>query len=126
MEFKDVLKKLRKNKGISQVELATKLGFSKSLIGLYETGERKPSFEALEAIADFFNISIDYLMGKEDKSSYYLDPEAAEIAQEMYDRPELKTLFSTTRNVKKEDIQFIQEMVDRIAKDKNGPDDDPA
>ncbi len=117
MEFKDNLKELRKKKGLSQVELAEKLGFSKSLIGLYETGDRKPSFEALEAIADFFNISTDYLMGKDDKSVYYLDPEAAEMAQQIYDNPELRILFDASRKVSKEDLQFVVDMVKRLKKE---------
>ena len=117
MEFKDNLKELGKKKGLSQVELAEKLGFSKSLIGLYETGDRKPSFEALEAIADFFNISTDYLMGKDDKSVYYLDPEAAEMAQQIYDNPELRILFDASRKVSKEDLQFVVDMVKRLKKE---------
>ena len=117
MKFKDNLKELRKKKGLSQVELAEKLGFSKSLIGLYETGDRKPSFEALEAIADFFNISTDYLMGKDDKSVYYLDPEAAEMAQQIYDNPELRILFDASRKVSKEDLQFVVDMVKRLKKE---------
>ena len=117
MEFKDNLRELRKKRGLSQVELAEKLGFSKSLIGLYETGDRKPSFEALEAIADFFNISTDYLMGKDDKSVYYLDPEAAEMAQEIYDNPELRILFDASRKVSKEDLQFVVDMMKRLKKE---------
>ena len=113
-EFKDNLRELRRRKGLSQVELAEKMGFSKSLIGLYETGDRRPSFEALEAIADFFNISIDYLMGKDSKSIYYLDPEAAELAQEIYNNPELRVLFDATRNVSKEDLQLVVDMTKRL------------
>ena len=116
MEFKDNLKILRNKKGLSQVALAEQLGFSKSLIGLYETGDRMPSFEALEVIADYFNVSIDYLMGKDNKSVYYLYPDAAELAQEVYDRPELKVLFDATRNVSKEDIEFVIGMIERMKK----------
>ena len=117
MEFKDALKQLRTKRGLSQVELAEKLGFSAGLIGMYESGKRKPSFEALEAIADFFNISIDYLMGKDDKSVYYLDPEAAEIAQEVQARPELKILFDASRKVSADDLNFVIGMIDRMKND---------
>lgn len=117
MEFKDALKQLRTKRGLSQVELAEKLGFSAGLIGMYESGKRKPSFEALEAIADFFNISIDYLMGKDDKSVYYLDPEAAEIAHEVQARPELKILFDASRKVSADDLNFVIGMIDRMKKD---------
>ena len=65
-EFKDMLVFLRKREGLSQFELGEKLGLTKSTISMYENGRRKPSFEALEAIADFFNVSINFLMGKND------------------------------------------------------------
>lgn len=80
MEFKDVLKQLRQGRGYSQMKLAEILGVSTGLIGMYEIGKRKPSYEQLEAIADLFNVSTDYLIGKENRSTYYLDPAAAEIA----------------------------------------------
>lgn len=115
MEFKDNLKILRKRKGLSQMELADKLGFSKSLIGLYETGDRKPSFESLEAIADFFNVTIDYLIGKESGSIYYLDPEAAEMAQELYERPEMRVLFDASRKATKEDIEQVADILKKLS-----------
>lgn len=83
MEFKDILKSLRQSRGYSQVRLAEMLNVSSGLIGMYETGKRKPSFEQIEAIADFFNVSTDYLIGKETRSMYYLDPAAAEIARNL-------------------------------------------
>lgn len=117
MEFKDVLKELRKSKNLSQVELAYALGFSAGLIGMYESGRRKPSYEALECIADFFNVSIDYLMGKDTKSIYYLDPEAAQMAQEIYENPDLRILMDASRKVSKDDIQLVIDMVNRLKGD---------
>ena len=116
MEFKDVFRELRKARGYSQVVIAEKLNLSKSLIGAYETGDRVPSFKTLEDIADFFNVDIDYLIGRDVKSSYYLDPEAATIAQELYERPDLKVLFKATRNVSPEDIAVVKSMVDALAR----------
>jgi len=75
MTFHETLKSLRKSKNISQVQLADKLKVSPGLIGMYETGSRKPSYEMLEALADFFNVDIGYLTGREDKSTYILRPE---------------------------------------------------
>ena len=62
--FSETLKKLRKEKGLTQVELAKLLKISKSSISMYENGNREPDFETEELIADFFNVSIDTLRGK--------------------------------------------------------------
>lgn len=67
--FNDVLKKLRKSENLTQRQLAEKLGFSFSSIGMYESGKREPSFEVLEAIADYFNVNIDYLLDRENKNN---------------------------------------------------------
>lgn len=48
MEFREVLKTLRSQRGLSQAGLAEELSLSKSIIGAYETGDKKPSFETLE------------------------------------------------------------------------------
>lgn len=65
MEFKEVLKSLRKEKSISQDELASLLKISRSTVAMYEQGRREPDFETLEKIADFFNVDMAYLLGKQ-------------------------------------------------------------
>ena len=58
------LKKLRKKKGISQLRLATDLNTTQNTISRYETGEREPGIDELIKIADYFNVSVDYLIGR--------------------------------------------------------------
>ena len=116
MAFNERLRELRTKKDMSQSQLATALGISKSSISMYELGERQPDFETLEIIADFFNVDMNYLLGDESKSTYYLDPEVAEMAQELYARPEMRVLFDATRNVSPDDIQFVIDMLDRMKK----------
>ena len=58
------LKEIRKAKGISQVKLAMELNTNQNTISRYETGAREPGINELIKIADFFNISIDYLLGR--------------------------------------------------------------
>lgn len=60
------LKELRKAKGISQLKLATDLSTSQNTISRYETGEREPGIMELIKIADYFHVSIDYLVGRTD------------------------------------------------------------
>lgn len=67
--FSRVFKELRLEMGLTQQELANKLGVSRSAVGMYEKGEREPDFETLETIADFFNVDMDYLLGRSNYST---------------------------------------------------------
>ena len=64
-KFKENLKLLRQEKNLGQVELAKALNVSKGVISLWENGLREPSMTSLIAIAQFFKVSIDYLVGLE-------------------------------------------------------------
>ena len=111
MDFKERLKELRTTRGYSQVSLADALGVSKSIIGAYETGDRMPSREALEALADFFNVDIDYLLGKQDISLYFLRPEVAYKAQEIYEDPDTRILLDAKRDLSPEDLDVVLNMI---------------
>ena len=63
MEFKDRLTILRKDLKLTQEELATKLGFSRTAISAWEIGRNQPPYEDVKKIANFFNVSVDYLLG---------------------------------------------------------------
>ncbi len=69
MKFPEILKYLRTTHNLNQVEFSKVIGVSRSTIGMYETGKREPDFETLEVIADYFNVSMDYLLGKTDNNS---------------------------------------------------------
>ena len=64
-KFKDNLKELRIEKGIGQVKLAQELGVSKGVISLWENGLREPTMTSLILIADYFGVTIDFLVGRE-------------------------------------------------------------
>ncbi len=68
--FASTLIYLRKRDGLSQQDLAGRIDISRSQIGMYETGQRMPSREVLEAIADTFNVSVDFLIGRVDTGEY--------------------------------------------------------
>lgn len=58
------IKELRKAKGISQLKLAMDLNTSQNTISRYETGEREPGIAELIKLADYFHVSVDYLIGR--------------------------------------------------------------
>ncbi len=60
------LKQLRKQKNISQLKLAMDLGLNQNSISRYENGEREADYATLIAFADYFNVSIDYLLCRTD------------------------------------------------------------
>ena len=127
-EFKDRLKILRTNEGLSQRGLAEKLNMSKSSISMYEGGQRKPDFEALETIADFFNVDIDYLTGRKDTTHKYVEvlPDGQpteyydnEIVQAVTDRlrtnPEYGVLFKASANLKPEDVELVTKFIEKMS-----------
>ena len=69
-KFQNILKSLRTARSLTQDELSKQLKISSSTIGMYEKGAREPDFETLELIADFFNVDIDYLLGRTAKTTY--------------------------------------------------------
>lgn len=71
-EFKDRIKELRLKKNFSQQRLADILDVNKQTISQYERGIRFPTKENLEALCDAFNVSSDYLLGRDDVSSVLL------------------------------------------------------
>ncbi|MBQ5969841.1 MAG: helix-turn-helix transcriptional regulator [Clostridia bacterium] len=60
------LKELRKNRHISQLKLAMDLNMTQNTISRYETGEREPGIKELIRFADYFHVSVDYLIGRSD------------------------------------------------------------
>lgn len=68
-KFSDMLRLLRRQHNITQDKLAEDLELSKSAISMYENGKRLPSFEVLEAFADYFNVSLSVLNGEPENSA---------------------------------------------------------
>lgn len=65
MEFR--LRELRKKRHVSQLKLAIDLNMSQNTVSRYENMERQADYETLVAIADYFDVSLDYLLGRSDK-----------------------------------------------------------
>lgn len=61
---------LREEKGLTQAKLAEELGMSVRAIAFWESGERKPPIDKLEWLADFYDVTTDYLLGRSDIKKY--------------------------------------------------------
>lgn len=76
MKFKDILYKLRKEKKISQQDIGNLVGISSQAVSKWELGDSEPDSEALIKIANYFGVSVDYLLGN---VSYKNNEELKEI-----------------------------------------------
>lgn len=63
------LRELRKSKGLTQVEMANHIGVARTTYAMYEQGKREPDYETLQKIANFHKTTVDYLLGRTDKSA---------------------------------------------------------
>lgn len=120
MAFSNNLRYLRKKYDMSQEDLANKLGYkSFTTIQKWESGVSEPSVSMVKKIAELFGVTMDQITNddlSDTENHYYLDPDAAEIAQEVHKRPELKILFDASRKVSADDLELVINMIDRLKK----------
>ena len=129
--FPERLRELRAQRGFSQQDLADRTDQTKQAISQYERGVRRPDMDMLLALCDIFNVSLDYLTGKEDVTprlvdnnglrvleTYHIDEETMKVAQTIYDDPNLHALFDAARGNKDDNLRLAAEMLKRM-KDTN-------
>lgn len=116
------LKELRKSQSMTQDDLAKILNVNRSVVSKYESGAVPLTSDAIIVLTDYFEISSDYLLGRNEKSSLPYDEEAVELMREMYERDELKVLFKAGKNAKREDVEFVNEMLKRFKREQEGED----
>ena len=96
------IKQLRKKKGISQSELAELIGVKNNTVSTWERGTRKPDFEALNLLSNYFEVSFEYILGSSDKEEARVKPTQDELdelalsalADELYDHVKKYSMLS--------------------------------
>lgn len=121
--FRVRLRELREEKGLNQEDMAKELSrfagetISRSRLASYEQGRRQPDLEFLELIADYFNIELDYLLGRQDhKRGYYYNIKSKEVAEEAYKKHQI--LFNASRDVSPEDLKLALELITKAKENK--------
>lgn len=104
--------------GKTQLEIAKSIGVSPQTFNTWCKGIAIPRMGKVQALADYFHINKSDLIEEktEPETSYYFNEDANEAAQFLYENPEYKVLFDASRKVKKEDIDFVAEMIERMSK----------
>ena len=114
MDFSVNLKLLRQARGMTQSELAKELNVSGGLIGYYETGDRRPSYEQLDRIAAFFDVGLDELMGRDTSKGDMAAAKSRQTAIMLEENPELSDLIETAKELSKDDLVLLTQLAERV------------
>ena len=123
--------KIRDSAGCKDADVSKATGISKSTFSDWKSGRSKPKQEKLQKIADYFGVSVDYLMtGKnssnikvidENNNIVVLDDEALELIDSLRSNPEMRMLFSVSKKATKDDIIKAVKIIEAL-KDENESD----
>jgi len=125
------IENLRKSAGLSQGKLEKELGFSNGSISKWKNSTPTP--DRLQKLADYFHVSLEYLMNGKERAvdylvrtdegneilvePYYLNDDAREMAQFLFEHPEYKVLFDASRKVSGADIETVKAILDKFRSD---------
>jgi len=117
------IRTMRMSRGMSQADLANRIGKKRSAVGNYENGTREPDLDTIEALADAFNVSMSDLLDHETD-----EEDLWELREQLLRDPERHILFSMARNAKIEDVRRAVAVIDALKKasDPGADSDDPA
>lgn len=117
MEIKDIIRSRRIAMNMTMKELAVKVGVSEGTISRWESGDiENMRRNMIVKLAKALDISPAVLMEWEPapQDEYYLNKETAEIAQELFNNPDLRVLFDAARDAKPENLRLAAEMLRRF------------
>ena len=117
--FEELLQKY----GVSTYKVSKDTGIAQSVFSSWKNGISTPKQDKMQIIADYFNVSIEYLMtGKEKEGGekYYINDETASIAQEIFDNKELRLLFDAAKDAQPDDLQTVHQMLLALKRKERG------
>lgn len=115
-KFAEMLKYYLMMNDKTQSDLVNDLGYDKSTVSNWCAGLRVPKVDVIIDIAKYLHVNVgDLIEDNREEESYYLNDDAREMAQFLYENPDYKVLFDASRKVKKEDIEFVKQMIDRMS-----------
>lgn len=114
----DRIRERRIQLGLSQEDLAIKMGYkSRSTINKIESGAVDIARNKIEKFAEVLNTTPAYLMDWNDTpKEYYIDSEVSKYAQAVKDNPNLRILFDASKDMSKDDIDFVVNMIEGLKK----------
>jgi transcriptional regulator with XRE-family HTH domain len=120
-----IFEQLLQKHGVSTYKVSKDTGIAQSVFSSWKNGISTPKQDKMQILADYFNVSIDYLMtGKEKEGgeTYYLNDETREIAQEIFENKELRMLFDVSRNAPPERLLAYYNLIKAMQDTEKGKD----
>ena len=125
----EVFERLCRDKGVRPSDVSKATGISAATLSSWKSGAYVPKADKLQKIAEYFGVSVEYIMGVQQNvqpEGYYLNPETAKVAQEMFENKELRVLFDAARDASPEDLCVVYDMLLALKRKEQGYSDDPA
>ncbi len=123
----EIFEKLLISTGLKAADVVRGTGLPSSLFSEWKRGKSNPKADKLQLIADFFGVSLEYLMTGKEKDggeTYYLNPETADMAQKIFENKELRMLFDAARDAAPEDLETVHSMLLALKRKERGNFDD--
>lgn len=99
---------------INQVELSKILGVSESTVGKWILCKAIPRMGVIQKLSDYFHVGKSYFLEEDASSGYYTDPTVNEYAEQLRTNPNMRLLFDATKDMTKEDIDYVVDLVNRL------------
>ena len=109
----NMLRQMEKN-DITKLELSQKMGVSPAAVTQWTSGSKVPRMNKVDKLCAIFGCNRSDLITDRTETEFYLNKEAADLAEFLHQSPEYRVLFDAARKVKPEDIQFVKDFLDRI------------
>lgn len=100
--------------GYNQADLARHMHVSTTTTARWCTGQAIPRIDKIQTICNWLGITKSDLLEENEKDEYYMNKETAEIAQEVFNNPDLRVLFDAARDAKPENLRLAAEMLRRF------------
>lgn len=129
--FEGRLIELRKNKDVTQEDVAKFLGVTRPAYTAYEAGRRQPDYKILQKLAKYFEVTTDYLLGNSDipnpissndkiKAAITDDPELAKFWNELSEREDLQLMFKQVKDLSPQSIKQVIRIIKAIEDEESG------
>ena len=123
MEIKELIKNRRLELGLTMKQVAKAVGVSEGTVSRWESGEiSNMRRDKIALLAEVLQINPRILMGWDEEiethdknvNGYYMDPDTAAVAQELFEKPGFRVLFDAARNAKSEDMLMVADILKRL------------